>query len=193
MTISTELTRFLISRGIIKKEDQPIYAYGIKLLLSSISSFCMILTIGCLTEEILFTCLYLFLFVKLRNFSGGYHFKSYSLCWICTVLSYILFLLLLRQATFIHSLLLKTSIDVLSFFIIHRFSPIENVNKPLSGELKHKNHRKAVLFCLFSQIVSFCGFWINRDLSLSISLSIWIVAMWMIPPIILNKTRRTKK
>ena len=137
--LSLRICQKLIDRGIIKEDLKRVYTYGIELLLSFIISVSLILVIGSLMNKLIETLIFLFLFISIRQMTGGYHAKSYFRCQIVTVGT---FLLVLLAAHFLHpGIILRVILLALGGIFILLFGPIENKHKPLTPKIKAKNKK----------------------------------------------------
>ncbi len=82
--IADLLTGYIGRKGIIKEEDYPIYTYGFQygLELGACFVICFMITalMGVLWEEIIFWLI----FFCVRSYVGGFHFKKYMYCFVCS-------------------------------------------------------------------------------------------------------------
>lgn len=156
--LSIRICQKLIDKGIIKEELKRVYTYGIELLLSFFISVLLILIVGTLMHRFVETLIFLFLFVSIRQMTGGYHAKTYFRCQIVTVGTFLLILLAsyhLHPNITLHIILLVSG----GVFIL-LFGPIENKHKPLSPATKAKNKKLgAASFVLASGLSMILIYW----------------------------------
>ena len=76
--------KILLSRGIIKEPQVPLYEYGFELLFSTVITVLSIILLGILWKELLCTMTFLLFFMPIRITAGGYHAKTYGKCFIVT-------------------------------------------------------------------------------------------------------------
>lgn len=146
--ISKQICNYMLHTGIIDGELLDVYIYGMELLISFIFSTVIILCIGFISNTLILTLIYLFIFIGIRRYTGGYHANSYIMCKIITIGTYITVLCLSRY----------TSIDIIQYFIctlvgipiIIMWGPIENPNKPLTNYEKKRSR----LIALISYIIT---------------------------------------
>ena len=84
--ISHKLTNYILKKGIIKSDNYDIYQYGFQCFLEvSISIICSISI--ALLLHMLPECFFFFLlFIPMRSFCGGLHFKNYLLCLVFSLI-----------------------------------------------------------------------------------------------------------
>lgn len=82
--IADLLTGYIGRKGIIKETDYAIYTYGFQygLELGACFVICFIITalMGELWEEFIFWLI----FFCVRSYVGGFHFKKYTYCFVCS-------------------------------------------------------------------------------------------------------------
>ena len=83
--LSVLLSRKLIISGIIQKEFEAIYIYGFELLLSFVVSVSIILALSILIRKFFESLIFLVLFIAIRQFTGGFHARTYLKCQIFTM------------------------------------------------------------------------------------------------------------
>lgn len=183
MHLSVKITAFLIEQKIISNEDREIYEYGFELLLADLLNFSIILLIGGITHQLWPTVLYMLIFVGLRSVCGGYHAKTHLRCHTCTIGVYILFLLLLHIPILTNSKLLLLWGNFIAAIPIILFAPISHANKPLSKAVHKRNRFLSIIFYFMLFLSAVLLGYFDRQESSTISLTLWIVSLCMIPAI----------
>lgn len=129
---------------VYKKNDLlpfGIYVYGFELIISSVIETSALIIAGCLIGRFIETILFLLSFSSLRFFSGGYHAKSYLRCFIITLFSYVLILLMndfliMLDAVVIAMIAFSEFLVTLIIFII--ISPVESKEKEITNPRRQK-------------------------------------------------------
>ncbi len=184
MGISTRITVFLMGQGIISAEDKEIYEYGFDLLIADFINFSCMLMIGGGTNRFWQTITYIILFVGLRSVCGGYHAKTHLRCHICTIGAFLSFLLLLNVDILENNELLVPVGNFLAVILVILFAPIPHADKPLSQSVYKRNRIAAITLFFFLAGLSIGLRYLNKfEQSNVISLTLWIVALAMIPAI----------
>lgn len=171
---------------------EEIYIYGIELIITTVLGLMSILLLSgllvCLTSGLVF----IFVFVPLRLFTGGYHASSYAKCFIISNISYLL-VLLVRNITW-KDIPIAAWIGVfisMSCYII-RYVPVINSAQPIN-EKKQKRSKIISRYILLADM-----FWIiylalnHKELMVMAVLSICLVTILMMIPqlcIVLHKLR----
>lgn len=128
--ISHFLTDYLVQKGAIVSEKSSIYQYGLQIGLEvSINTFISIL-IAVLCHMECETIVFFGVFMVLRSYAGGLHLKTYISCLICSCMS-LLGLLLIVKYVEINNLL-SMGLVCISLFLIKILSPVQDVNRTLS-------------------------------------------------------------
>ncbi len=78
--ISKNVAVFFIKNNLVQEDEIDIYIYGLQLIISSILGISIILFFGIISERLTDSLIFLFCFIILRQYSGGYHANSYLKC-----------------------------------------------------------------------------------------------------------------
>ena len=143
--LATKVSSKMLQRGIISEEMLDIYVYGFELVFSFLFSVAVMLFIGIVSHRILHTLIFLLVFVTLRSFTGGYHANTYSVCFIVTISSFVVTLLLSEyiNISWWHYCFLLSIGSLLICMVV----PIEHPNKPL--DIDDKARCKIISIILF--------------------------------------------
>ena len=134
--IASNIVDVLIRNEVIEEKARLAYQYGWELLLSSVLSGIIIISCGFIFDDFLAALLFLVLFVLLRWLCGGYHADSYKKCNLICAFTTIFVLLCYKIIPLIQYEGLHYCCIALSILITILYSPIENVNKPLTSNKK---------------------------------------------------------
>lgn len=181
----------LLKWNIIPKEFEDIYIYGFELLLSFISSTLIIIVTGALLHKTISSFVFLLVFISVRRFTGGFHANTYLKCKIITVATYllVLFFSVYLNATLWSFILL----GIIGSLIIFKWGPIENPNKPLTKEDKHKHK---ITGLAFFETLLVCGYVIkplSETLSNVIFYSLFSIIALMLYAIIKERSANYEK
>ena len=78
--LADKLTTFICSHIDMPPEMADVYRYGFEITISSILNIILVLCCGLIVGDILASVVYLFVFIFLRLFTGGYHATNYLRC-----------------------------------------------------------------------------------------------------------------
>lgn len=142
--ISSHLLAYMVSSKAIPNEQKYLdfYRYGIEITTSTILNVLLVLLIGIVTQHLIESIVFLFTFILLRLFSGGYHAESYFRCNLlmcCSFLTLVILYEIILNKTSISSSILFVIISSLFFFALALiFCPVEHVNKPINSKGKRR-------------------------------------------------------
>lgn len=85
---------------------------------------------GMLWQSVLF----LFLFVSVRRFAGGFHFSSQIMCYLSMCIMCSLVLLIIKYSE--NNVMLYSIIMTISIIILLMLSPVPAIEKPLDAKKK---------------------------------------------------------
>lgn len=142
-----KLSLMLALNKIISYDNLEAYSYGIELFLFKGTFFLIVLIISLLTNTFIISAIFIISYTLIREYSGGYHCKTAEMCLLVSIFIYLILLMLFKlnlpqieNALFILSLL-----SIVPIFI---FSPVENINKPLTESEKKKFKVVAIIIGL---------------------------------------------
>ena len=159
---------------VCKKTDKipfEIYVYGFELLVSSIIETGALILIGGLIGKFVETILFIISFSSIRFFSGGYHANSYLKCFVVTMISYILILLMtniLSELSYSIIVLIALMIFVLSLILFIKICPVYSNGKTIFNPTKQK--KLSVIALCINIILSVALFSIHQNYMLIIVL-----------------------
>lgn len=147
------------------------YVYGFELLVSSIIETGALILIGGLIGKFVETILFIISFSSIRFFSGGYHANSYLKCFVVTMISYILILLMtniLSELSYSIIVLIALMIFVLSLILFIKICPVYSNGKTIFNPTKQK--KLSVIALCINIILSVALFSIHQNYMLIIVL-----------------------
>ncbi len=149
--LADTLTKFICSHINAPPEMADVYRYGFEITISSILNIILVLCCGIIMGDVLASVVYLFVFILLRIFTGGYHATSYLRCNIVMIVSFLLTYALYRiligidtDIRILEAILLANGLPIIIF------SPVKNPHKELTPK-KAKKFRVisiAIYICL---------------------------------------------
>lgn len=144
------LTKFICSHINAPPEMADVYRYGFEITISSILNIILVLCCGIIMDDVLASVVYLFVFILIRIFTGGYHATSYLRCNIVMVVSFLLTYALYRvliglniDIRILEAILLANGLPIIIF------APVKNPHKELTP-------KKAKKFRVISIVIYIC-------------------------------------
>lgn len=160
--LAEDLAQILAANNIIKVEDCDAYRYGLELAISKTIMYTIVLIIALLTNTLLFSILFIGMYMELRQYTGGFHCKSAEMCLVVSALIYLIVLLLYL----VNSINIKIILAMVSLIIpllVLIFSPIESINNPLTKDEKKKYHYAATIVSLVLVFIMCVALLFNAD------------------------------
>lgn len=184
------ICRRLRANQVIDEEYEEVYIYGLEIILSCLISTSIILAIGIFIKQIIPTFVFLITFVFIRQYTGGYHASSYFLCKLCTVMSFVISVLLANIFPISRPAFLV--LMVIGCLTIWLFGPIENVHKPLTDQDKKKHKITGLSLFAIWLVIGFTFSFIIPLISNTIFYTLCTIIILMIIPLLERRTRHEK-
>lgn len=131
-------------------KNVQVISYGIQIIVSSIVNLLLVLVLGSYLWGWVETLIFILFFCPIRQYSGGYHAKTFL---SCTVGFLGLYSLISGLVYSFSDLIVCIFICIICMFIIGVVSPIETENKRINKSLKKKCRKKIIFIICFDIIV----------------------------------------
>lgn len=132
----------LISLQIIKKENQDLYEYSLKILKGYIFFLIILILINIYTKNYLLTIVYLICFFSLRRYTGGFHLERKFKCLLFSIFLSVM-IPFISEYIFLDKDLLIYVQFIVSLIIV--FFPIIDSPQKYVSKLEKKYYKKE--FC----------------------------------------------
>lgn len=150
--IASTVTEHLISNGTINRDISSIYQYGLELLTSSLLGALLIIAFGAILFNSVYALIFLFCFIALRSFCGGFHASSYFRCTLSSLLTFLIVAMLSRYTPVnIFTLLI---ILISCIILLSITAPVENEYKPIDNANRRKFKIITLLICFLLSFIS---------------------------------------
>ncbi len=174
--LANAMTNYYLKKKVIVEDKYEIYLYGFKLIIADIINYMIIITLGIILKKLPESIIFLITLCGLRQFTGGFHAKTFWLCRTSMVITYISVLII---TNFIENLkveiLTTVLINIFSIIVIMIFAPIENVNKRLSKAQRKSNKIKSIIASILLSTTSvMLGV---GDIKIGVTISITLLAV----------------
>ncbi|WP_317368913.1 accessory gene regulator B family protein [uncultured Tyzzerella sp.] len=163
--LTKRLINNLINNNIIKKEDEEIYSYGFNQIVFVALNLITTLVIGVVFNKTFESILFMFTYIPIRVYAGGYHARTKLGCYIFSVLMLISVCYILKLNLLQNSLLIII-LSIVSSGIILYLAPIEDKNK-LLDEIEIKVYKKRTIRNLTIVLIVLCITLIFNKINLS--------------------------
>ena len=179
--IVNKITDYFLNQKYISKDRKEIYSYGFKLILSDIINFSIVLLCSIILKDIAGGIAFLITLCSIRQFSGGFHAKTFWLCRLTMILTFIAVVYSSVLINGLHiKLLLCALINVFSILVIAILAPIRHPNKTLTEQQRRKNKQKSIISSVLLSVISIVLSVMNVKIGVTISMTILTVVILMI-------------
>lgn len=137
-------TECMISDGIVERNREAIYIYGIELFLSTMGTVLSMILISILTDNFLNGILFLIVSMSLKMTANGYHAKTYLGCFLLTNGIFIFYIYLISLYPIKGAGQVLTAFFVLSVVYIYTKAPVEHPNHILTEEKRKKKKEQTI-------------------------------------------------
>ncbi|MGN0395386.1 MAG: accessory gene regulator B family protein [Coprococcus sp.] len=160
MRLSEALSKSMTENAYITDKEYNIYEYCFDYLIEQLKYDILIIIFGILLHQPGISVTYIITFSVLRRYAGGYHAPNR---WSCSIMSYLLYFLILISATHIHvhTPYIWFIIFIISIMTIIYMAPVSTPNKPLSDSRRKKMKLKAIISSILL-LIAFTGFYISE-------------------------------
>ena len=140
--LSERIVRQLIRRNKLKSSDGEIYVYGMEVLILNLGLVMIFLLMSIVSGELFHFFCFIFFFIPLRIFAGGFHAKRSETCFVLSIYFYVLTIVLSKWIVKL-TRIWWISIFVAMVAIIYTMAPVMNEKHQLAEE-QFKRNRKIV-------------------------------------------------
>ena len=179
--LSCMIADFLLKDNAIAKEEYEIYQYGFELLMYCIEQTMLLLILGILMHQFWLTIVFVFVFVSLRQYTGGYHADTRIGCTIMTVCCYLTVMLLVTMGKSILGNSGVMACVILFYWIVFsNYVPIEHKNKPMTDKQKRINRKIGIGLSVIYMIIALLTYSYSKTIGCGIIVTMFIIAMLII-------------
>ncbi len=183
---SDMVTSLFIKSSVIQEEDKDLYQYGVEQICNIILNILTTFIIGALYGMIPEILIFMFAYIPLRIYAGGFHAKTPFRCYLCSVVITVIAISVMKFIEIPYFICIIAT--VASSTVILKAAPIEDKNKPLDSVEKIVFKKRTVLIWLAEIILLFLFSILKMDLFVvPISLSMLLEGIMVILGIIKNK------
>lgn len=180
--ISEIVVEWLISGGVIRKEEKELYQYAVYSLILLILPLIVAAGIGAVLGSVSQGIMVALPFLFLRKYSGGYHAKKIQYCFIASGIALFLSILLSMHLKIDCGMIIVTSISKGGLII---FSPIDHENKRLTECEKKLYKEKVIIQIMVFSIIECILFYFGQyKCVVCLAVGIQLSAVLQIPCII---------
>lgn len=138
------LTGYIIRKGMADESQSETYDYGFLIALEALLSIVISAVIAIQMGMILECILFFVVFIPIRVYAGGLHFNKYLLCLICSVLTLLMVLAIVKYTDLDGGY--SMIISGIMLMLIIKLSPVDNVNRDVDETEQSYFKKKLTVF-----------------------------------------------
>ena len=188
--MAQKLSKQMIDKNIVENEDEECYVYGLELLLSKMIVLSVIGIIAIITNLVIPSAIFTFLYLLLRQYTGGFHCKTAERCIALSVIIYIIFAAIYKS-NFTYSDIIMLIMSVISYITVWIFSPLADANKEIDDNEKIKYRKISIFIGSIMFVVTILSFITNMN-SIFVSVSFSLISDAILLIIAIMKKRRNE-
>lgn len=175
--LANTITDYYIRKNIISNEKREIYSYGFKLIIADVINYAIVILFGIVFNRLTESITFLITLCGLRQFSGGFHAKSFWLCRLSMIVTCLCVIMLTDMVTYTgFECIIVILVNAISVAFITKNAPIVHPNKPLSDKQKHNNKIKSIITSMFLSVISIIIV-ATTDIKFGVTISITLLAV----------------
>ena len=175
--LANTITDYYIRKKVISSDKREIYSYGFKLIIADIINYIIVISIGVIFNRVIESIVFLITLCGVRQFSGGFHAKTFWLCRLSMVITCLCVTMLTDIVTHTeYKTIIVMLANAISVLFITIFAPIVHPNKPLSDKQKRNNKIKSIITSLFLSAVSIIMV-VASDMKFGVTISITLFSV----------------
>ena len=186
--ISSKILSFISKFIEITPETRYAYQYGIEITISSIFNIFLVLLCSIALGNVLSGIIYLFIFIFLRSFTGGYHATTYLRCNIIMVFTFIITFISYKIITYYaFPLFVCETIALVNLIPIIIYAPVPNKHKPLTGTKKKHSYKLSLLIASILSMIGLILYNLEIPIGAMIIITVTMVSVLIIVEIFMQR------
>ncbi len=184
--VANAITNYYCKKNIIAEEKKEIYCYGFQLIIADIINYTIIMALGSIFNKILDSIVFLITLCGIRQFSGGFHAKTFTVCRLTFIATYMVVLIISHIISNLNIRYIAL-INILCIIFISWFAPIEHPNKPMTALQKKANKIKSIITSAVMSIFSIIFVAVDMTIGVTISITLCAVVALMLVSLLMRK------
>lgn len=156
--LTCKIVKYLEKEGTIEEKQREDCKYGLEVLISSLCLNGMLFIVAFFLKAVKKAIIYYALLAVLRKYAGGYHAKTYFKCTLLYLLTFVTDVEIERNIFFVLTLwqtrIFEVGVMVAFIITVIAIVPIENINNPLTEEIKKKYQYYSIILTLIVTLIN---------------------------------------
>lgn len=184
--LSKKILAFITKNTKIPIDETDVYKYGIEITISSVLNIVLIIILSLLLGNFVSGICFLFCFILLRQFTGGYHAESYFKCNLALGVSYVCISLISNVFSRLPIHLLE-GLLIAGCITVVLYAPVNNRHKQLTSKQKQQFKNISLIIYAVLGIVSVILKILNIYIWAVMALTLLLVSLMIIIEILMQK------
>ena len=184
--LSKKILAFITKNTKIPIDETDVYKYGIEITISSVLNIVLIIILSLLLGNFVSGICFLFCFILLRQFTGGYHAESYFKCNLALGVSYVCISLISNVFSRLPIHLLE-GLLIAGCITVVLYAPVNNRHKQLTSKQKQQFKNISLIIYAVLGVVSVILKILNIYIWTVIALTLLLVSLMIIIEILMQK------
>jgi len=186
--VSAKILSFISKLVEIPPVAMAAYQYGIEIMISSIFNIILVLLCSLALGDILAGMTYLFIFIFLRSFTGGYHATTYLRCNITMVVTFIITFVLNKIITYnAFPLFVCETTALVNLIPIIICAPVPNKHKPLTDTQRKRSYKLSILIASVLSLIGLILYALEIPIGAMIIMTVTMVSVLIIIEIFMQR------
>ena len=186
--LSTKILSFISNFMQIESDMKSIYQYGLEITISSVLNVMLVLMCSLVVGDIFTGIIYLFIFIFLRSFTGGYHATTYFRCNLTMMATFFITFIEYKIITdYTYPIYICEVISLLNLIPIVIFSPVKNKHKPLNDLQIERSNKLSFIIASVLSVIGLVMYTMEIWIGAMIIMTITTVASLMIVEVIMQR------
>lgn len=178
--ISNAITDFYIRKNYVPQDKREIYSYGFQLILADIINFSIVILLGVFLGKVVDSILFLITLCSIRQFSGGFHAKTFWLCRLSMLSTFFCVTVISQLLPMQSYKIIVLVINIICTAVITFLSPVKHPNKELNTKQKKQNKINAFITSFIMSAISIILIIAGFDKGVTISITLAAVTILMV-------------
>lgn len=186
--LSFKILTFISKYMDIPSEMKDIYQYGIEITFSSMLNIILILLCSLFLRDIFSGLTYLFIFIFLRSFTGGYHATTYFRCNLTMIVTFLITFNLYKIITcYEPALFICETVALINLIPIIIYSPVPNKHKPLTDTQIKRSCKISLLIASTLSLIGLILFSLEITIGAMIIITVTMVSVLILVEIFMQR------
>lgn len=186
--IARLITKYVIKKGMISKEEQEVYTFGFLSALEMGLSIMVSLFLAAMLHMLFEGILFFVIFIPLRSYAGGLHLEKYWSCFILSCLTFGIVLCIVKTVVIPWYILLiaLTALEI----VVYILYPVENINRHVDVIENYYFKKKLMKYMSFDMFLAIFCILIEKEKYLMLITGVFLM---VVTTMILGKCRSALK